>query len=61
MAALCKKVCNLDGKTDQTFYLQPGDYRITYRSKTLKQSIYTIEKKFTVVSNQVVNVDLFKQ
>jgi Ca-activated chloride channel family protein len=56
-----KWVCNLDGKTDQTFYLQPGDYRITYRSKTLKQSIYTIEKKFTVISNQVVNVDLFKQ
>jgi Ca-activated chloride channel family protein len=55
-----KWVCNLDGKTDQTFYLQPGDYRITYRSKTLKQSIYTIEKKFTVVSNQIVNVDLFK-
>lgn len=56
-----KWVCNLDGKTDQTFYLQPGDYRVTYRSKTLKQSIYTIEKKFTVVSNQIVNVDLFKQ
>lgn len=55
-----KWVCNLDGKTDQTFYLQPGDYRITYRSKTLKKSIYTIEKKFTVVSNQIVNVDLFK-
>jgi len=56
-----KWVCNIDSKTDQTFYLQPGDYRITYRSKTLKQSIYTIEKKFTVISNQVVNVDLFKQ
>lgn len=56
-----KWVCNLDGKTEQTFYLQPGDYRITYRSKTLKQSIYTIEKKFTVISNQIVNVDLFKQ
>ncbi|MBK6834876.1 MAG: VWA domain-containing protein [Bacteroidetes bacterium] len=56
-----KWVCNIDSKTDQTFYLQPGDYRITYRSKTLKQSIYTIEKKFTVVSNEIVNVDLFKQ
>lgn len=56
-----KWVCNIDSKTDQTFYLQPGDYRITYRSKTLKQSIYTIEKKFTVISNQIVNVDLFKQ
>lgn len=56
-----KWVCNLDGKTDQTYYLQPGDYRVTYRSKTLKQSIYTVEKKFTIISNQVVNVDLFKQ
>lgn len=54
-------VCNLSGsQTQQTFYLQPGNYRVTYRSKTLKQSIYTIEKKFTVKSNEQLTVEIFK-
>jgi len=55
-----KWVCNINNKLEQTYYLQPGNYRITYRSKSLKQSIYTVEKKFTIVSNEISSVDLFK-
>ena len=54
-------VCNLkNGKTRQDFNLQPGSYRVTFRSKFLKQSIYTIEKSFSIKSNQLTNVDLYR-
>jgi Ca-activated chloride channel family protein len=54
-------VCNLqNNKTKQEFNLQPGNYRVTFRSKALKQSIYTIEKPFTVRSDQSVSVELFR-
>jgi len=54
-------VCNLqNNKTKQDFNLQPGNYRVTYRQKSLKQSIYTIEKSFTIKSNQYISVDLYR-
>ncbi len=53
-------VCNLSAATSQTFYLQPGNYRIEWRSKSLKGSIYTIEKKFTVKSDMETKVELYK-
>ena len=53
-------VCNLSSATQQTFYLQPGNYRIEWRSKSLKGSIYSIEKKFSVRSDQQTNVDLYR-
>jgi len=54
-------VCNLqNNKIKQDFNLQPGNYRVTYRQKSLKQSIYTIEKPFTIKSNQLVVVDLYR-
>lgn len=53
-------VCNLNNTTSQTYYLQPGNYRIEWRSKTLKGSIYTIEKKFTVNSDVETKVELYK-
>jgi Ca-activated chloride channel homolog len=56
-----KWVCNLPyNQTRQEFNLQPGTYHVTFRGKSLKQSIYTIEKKFTVKSNQVLTVDLYR-
>lgn len=54
-----KWVCNLENKNLQQFNLQPGNYRVTFRTKSLKQTIYTIEKKFSVVSNETVEVNLF--
>lgn len=53
-------VCNLSDKTIQTYYLQPGNYRIEWRSRSLKGSIYTIEKKFTITSDMETKVDLYK-
>jgi len=53
-------VTNLNAATQQTYYLQPGNYIIEWRSKTLKGSIYTIEKNFTVVSDQQTTVELYK-
>lgn len=53
-------VCNLSTQTQQTFYLQPGNYVATWRAKALKGSIYTIEKKFTITSNNQTVVEFFK-
>ena len=53
-------VCNLNNTTSQVYYLQPGNYRIEWRSKTLKGSIYTIEKRFTVKSDMETKVELYK-
>ncbi len=53
-------VCNLNTTTSQLYYLQPGNYRLEWRAKTLKGSIYTIEKKFTIKSDQETKVELYK-
>lgn len=53
-------VCNLNNTTSQVYYLQPGNYRIEWRSKTLKGSIYTIEKRFTINSDVETKVELYK-
>jgi Ca-activated chloride channel family protein len=53
-------VCNLNTTTSQVYYLQPGNYRIEWRSKALKGSIYTIEKKFTVKSDVETKVELYR-
>lgn len=53
-------VCNLSAATSQVYYLQPGNYRIEWRSKSLKGSIYTIEKKFTIRSDMETKVELYK-
>ena len=52
-------VCNLSTQTLQTFYLQPGNYVATWRSKSLRGSIYTIERKFTIRSNTQTTVEFF--
>ena len=54
-------VCNLNSsKNVQEFILQPGKYLATYRSKAQKQSIYSVQKKFTVRSNAKVNIEMFR-
>jgi len=53
-------VCNLNTSTSQTYYLQPGNYRIEWRAKNLKGSIYTIEKRFTILSDLETKVELYK-
>jgi len=53
-------VCNLNSSTLQIYYLQPGNYKIEWRSKALKGSIYTIEKKFTIKSDVETKVELYR-
>ena len=43
----------------ETLVLQPGNYRVIYRSKNTDRAMYTIENKFTVLSGGTSNVNLF--
>ncbi|MCC7232159.1 MAG: VWA domain-containing protein [Bacteroidia bacterium] len=46
-------ICNLDENlTKETIVLQPGKYKVVYRPKNSRESIYTIEKDFSVVSGE---------
>ena len=36
----------------ETIVLQPGKYHVIFRPKNSKESIYTIEKDFSVVSSE---------
>lgn len=46
-------VCNLDeNQTRETIVLQPGKYKVVYRPKNSRESIYTIEKEFIVISGE---------
>ncbi len=53
-------VTNLSNQTIQNFNLQPGNYTCVWRSKSLKGSIYTIEKNITITSDSQSNVDFYK-
>ncbi len=43
----------------ETLYLEPGKYRVVFRSKYSNKSDYTLEKSFTVEPGQTVNVRLY--
>ncbi|MEI7727468.1 MAG: VWA domain-containing protein [Bacteroidota bacterium] len=43
----------------ETLYLQPGTYRIVFRSKYSNQSSYTTEKTFKVEPGQTINIKLY--
>lgn len=48
-----KFVCNLDENlTRESAILQPGRYKVVFRPKNSRESIYTIEKDFTIVSGE---------
>lgn len=53
-------VCNLNAQTLQTYHLQPGNYVGVWRAKTLRGSIYTVEKKFTISSDNQTTIEFFK-
>ncbi len=53
-------VCNLSTQTLQTYHLQPGNYVTTWRAKALKGSIYTVEKKFTITSDNQTIVEFYR-
>jgi Ca-activated chloride channel family protein len=43
----------------ETLVLQPGNYRVIYRSKNAERAMYTIENTFTVLPGGTSNVNLF--
>lgn len=43
--------------SNQSFNLQPGKYRIVYRSKNSKESLFSIEKKFEILSGRSTSVE----
>lgn len=50
---------NLKGTGEQeTLMLQPGEYKVVFRSKYMARSMYTIEKNFTVKSGEYNKVNL---
>jgi Ca-activated chloride channel family protein len=52
-------VTNLDSKElNQQIKLQPGEYKITYRSKNSKEVIYTIDREFKINSGSSTNLKL---
>ena len=46
-------------QNQETLYLQPGNYRVVFRSKYANRTFYTIEKSFEVKSGQTINVRLY--
>jgi Ca-activated chloride channel family protein len=53
-------VCNLNDKlTNETLVLQPGNYRIVFRTKSAKETIYTTERKFKVDPGGSTTVKLY--
>jgi len=52
-------VVNIDDfNLQQQYKLQPGKYKLTYRSKNSKEVVYTIEREFTVASGSAVSLKL---
>jgi Ca-activated chloride channel family protein len=53
-------VCNLNDKiTNENLVLQPGNYRIVFRSQAAKETIYTKETKFKVEAGSSSTVKLY--
>ena len=54
-----KSVYNLNENfTKETVALQPGSYRVVYRPKNSQGSLYTIEKKFRIISGSSIIVGI---
>lgn len=54
-----KWVANLDkDQMSQSIKLQPGDYKLTFRSKNSKKVIYTLERDFKINSGSSSNLKL---
>lgn len=52
-------VCNLDqANVSGLVYLQPGNYKLVYRQKQLRSTIYTTEKGFKITSNKTTSINL---
>jgi Ca-activated chloride channel homolog len=43
---------------NEQFVLLPGNYIVVYRSKNSKETVYTIEKEFKIISGATINIRL---
>ncbi len=46
-----------EGNPSGRYILQPGKYKVVFKSRQAKQTIYTFEKEFTMTSNGTVNIE----
>ncbi len=46
-----------EGNPSGRYILQPGKYKVVFKSRQAKQTIYTFEKEFTISSGRSVNVE----
>jgi len=54
------RILELDEKQlKESFVLMPGNYRLTFRGKNVKQSIYSISRKFTIEPGSSIPLQLF--
>lgn len=52
-------VCNLSDKLhSENWQLQPGKYKIVYRDKNVKSTLFTNEKEFSIYSNKTTSLNL---
>lgn len=53
-------VCNLQSsQLNESILLQPGNYRIEFRPKSAKESIYTVERQFKIESGSTTSIKLY--
>ena len=46
------------GEWSRRYIMQPGNYKIIFRSKNAKQMVYTIEKEFTITSGRNTSLSI---
>lgn len=52
-------VCNLTDKSHtENWQLQPGRYKVVYRDKNVKSTLFTSEKEFSIYSNKTTSLNL---
>lgn len=55
-----KWIYNLDqNELRQNIIMQPGNYRVVFRPKNIKQAIYTVNKRFTIKSGSSQKIILY--
>lgn len=46
--------------TLETLYLQPGSYRVVFRPKNSRSTLYTVEQSFVIESGKTTDIQLYK-
>ncbi len=49
---------NENNHQPESLYLQPGDYRIVFRPRYAKQSVFSIDKEFSIQSDKTTRIKL---